>query len=83
MLTTQTILLIVITFLGIPTGFFLKHLTKEELKDGRKWFLALAILSLLSMFLSLFLAQESLALILTVSGFIFFISVIPLFGKVK
>ncbi|MFC1686081.1 hypothetical protein ACFLZZ_03610 [Nanoarchaeota archaeon] len=78
--TAQIGLLVFIALLGIPTGFFLAHLTKEELKDGRKWFKLLSIISFAAFLASLFLVNGNVQpLMLTVSAFIFFISTVPLF----
>jgi len=38
---------IILLVLGIPIGNMLAHMTKEELKQGKKWFKLLIILSLI------------------------------------
>lgn len=82
--TIQISLLTVIALLGIPVGFFLVHLTKEEMKDGRKWFKLLAIVSAVAFIVSFFVvAGEVLALLLTAFAFVFFISVVPLVRLAK
>lgn len=43
----------IVLFLGIPIGNLLAKYTKEELKDGRKWFRRLVALSLLAAIVSL------------------------------
>ncbi len=43
----------IILLLAIPVGFFLKYLTKEEIKSGKKYFKALYLSSLLLAFIIL------------------------------
>jgi len=82
--TIQNSLLILIALLGIPAGYYLKSLTKEEMKDGEKWFQILGVLAIITFITSLTLLKgEVLALLLTISSFIFFISTVPLLRKVK
>ncbi len=80
--SSQNWLLAFIALMGIPAGLFIAKMTKEELKDGRKWFLALGILSLLGSFLTFFLAPENV-LWITTFVFIFFLSVTSLVRKLK
>jgi len=85
MLTSiQILLLVLISLLGIPIGYLIAKLTKEELKDGRKWFDIIAFASAVMMVVSLFSFEgELLALSLSIFAFIFFLAVVPLFRKLK
>lgn len=38
---------IIILLLGIPSGYLIAHLCRDELVQGRKWFLALLVLSVI------------------------------------
>ncbi len=49
---------IIILMLAIPIGFFLKYLTKEEIKSGRKYFKWLYLSSLLLAFIILLFPIE-------------------------
>ncbi len=49
-----------ILILGIPIGNLLAHFTKEELKDGRKWFRLIVALSLVGGFVGLIIGNDSL-----------------------
>ena len=81
---TQISLLAFIALLGIPGGYFLAKITKEEMKDGRKLFKILSVVSLLAIIVSYFTTEgDNLALLLTTFTFIFFISVVPLVKKIK
>ena len=51
---------IVILALGIPIGNILAKNTREELKDGRKWFILLIIVCLIGAILSLIFREDSL-----------------------
>jgi uncharacterized membrane protein YhaH (DUF805 family) len=44
---------IAVLFLGIPIGDILAKNTHEELKDGRKWFLLLILISFIGAIISL------------------------------
>jgi len=43
-----------IVFLGWPIGDFLKFLTRDEMKSGRKWFKLIVLVSLIGMAAGLF-----------------------------
>ena len=43
----QFLIAIFVLILGIPLGNFLAKTTKEELKDGQKWFRLIVIISLI------------------------------------
>ena len=49
-----------VLLLGIPIGTFLARLTKEELKDGQKWFKLIIIISLIGAIISLILRIDFL-----------------------
>ena len=76
---TQIILLTLVSLLGIPAGFLLKHFTKEEMKPGKRWFKIISLLSAVVFFGSMIFAKgDSLALMLAAFSFMFFISAVPL-----
>ncbi len=54
------ILAILVLALGIPIGNYLAKITKEELKQGRKWFKPVIILSLIGAVLALILGNDAL-----------------------
>jgi len=61
----STIFFIVLILLtAIPAGFLLAWLTKEELKDGRKWFKLIIALSLAGSVVFLVLKNEAVTLTL-------------------
>jgi hypothetical protein len=49
-----------VLILGFPIGELLAKNTKEELKDGRKWFILLIILSLIGAILNLIFRNDAL-----------------------
>jgi len=49
-----------VLFLGVPLGIFLAKFTKEELKDGRKWFKILIITSLVVGMVGLIIRNDGL-----------------------
>lgn len=80
--TLQIILLTVIALSGIPAGFFIAKATKEELKPGRKWFKIILGLSLAVAITSPFTLDGSdLALALTASAFVVFMSIMLLLAE--
>ena len=66
---------IIILLSGIPAGYLIAWLAKDELKAGRKWFVILMIFSIIALFWFLFAGWkvESFS-----SGFIFIVSLISL-----
>ena len=54
------ILGVILLILGIPIGNLLAKTTKEELKQGKKWFKLLIILSLIGAFVFLILGNDAL-----------------------
>jgi len=52
----QTLLLIIVAFLGIPVGKLIAKNTKEELKSGRRYFAWISGLCLLILVADLFLS---------------------------
>ena len=74
----QITLLVLVGLAGIPAGVFVAQHTWEELKPGRKWFKIIAITSVAIAAVSLFMAEgDTLALILGVSAFTFFLAAVP------
>ena len=51
---------IAVLVLGIPIGNILAKNTKEELKDGRKWFLLLILISFMGAVISLAYGEDAL-----------------------
>ena len=49
-----------ILILGFPIGSLLAHFTKEELKDGRKWFRRIIFLSLVGGLIGLLIGNDAL-----------------------
>ena len=49
-----------ILVLGIPVGNILARFTKEELKNGRKWFKMIIVLSLVGGFIGLIIRNDVL-----------------------
>ena len=64
------ILVVVIALLGYPAGLIIAHLTKEELKAGRRWFRIIAILSIIGIIISLILTRGN-ALLFLAASFVF------------
>ena len=56
---------IVIALLGYPIGIWIAKLTKEELRQGRRWFKLITIVCFLGIILSLFFAVNETLLFLT------------------
>ncbi len=80
--TVQIALLVLLALTGVPAGFFIARNTKEELRPGKKWFKIISAASVAAAVSSpLFVEGGMLALALTVSAFIFFISSTPLIRK--
>ena len=59
--------------LGIPTGYLISWLARDELKDGRKWF---RILIILAVIIGGWFALTGNYVIALTSGFIFIVSII-------
>ena len=51
---------IIILLLGIPIGTFLARITKEEFKEGQKWFKLIVFFSLIGAIVSLILRNDYL-----------------------
>lgn len=49
-----------VLLLGIPIGIVLAKQTKEELKEGQKWFKIIIIVSLIGGFIGLFIQNDVL-----------------------
>ena len=54
------ILGVVFLLIGVPVGNFLAKITKEELKDGQKWFKLIIWASLIGGFIGLILRNDVL-----------------------
>ncbi|MBI2043330.1 hypothetical protein HYT25_02995 [Candidatus Pacearchaeota archaeon] len=51
---------IAVLLLGIPIGSFIARLTKEELKEGQKWFKVLILIGIFGAGVSLYLKNDYL-----------------------
>jgi hypothetical protein len=58
--TLKLIIGIIFLLLGIPLGNFLARITKEELKDGRRWFKLIIWISLIGGVIGLVLGDDVL-----------------------
>jgi len=67
----QIILLIITTLSGIPLGLLISKYTREEIKKGKLELKILIAVSMVCFLISLFLAN---ALLMTVSGFVFLLT---------
>ena len=72
----ENILAILILLTAIPLGYFLKYLTPEEIKPGKKYFGSLFIGSLLMSVILLFVPFEEIATKKTAVISLFYISLI-------
>jgi ABC-type sugar transport system permease subunit len=71
-----TNLLVVFTLLtAIPVGLLIAWLTKEELRDGQKWFRLIVLLSCAGSVAFLMLKNEIVALSLVYSAIVSYMSV--------
>ena len=72
----EILLLLLISLAGIPAGLLISKYTKEELKSGKKWFKILMILMAAVILISFILISniDQRSLIITVSGFVFFLA---------
>jgi len=77
-MSIQAIALIIVSLLGIPAGMFLKSVTEEEMKPGRKWFVLISGLSAMAFLLSILASGDERSLLMTTFSFIFFLCVMPL-----
>ena len=55
---TKIIIGILVLLLGIPIGKILKKITKEEIKEGQKWFKLIIIISLIGSFIGLVINND-------------------------
>jgi len=78
-MTIQYLLLIAISLSGIPVGLLISKYTKEELKEGRKWFKLIMALCAVIFAFSLIIDEINLkSSIMAVSGFVFLLSLTSL-----
>ena len=68
------LLYVLILVLAFPTGYLLAWLAKDELVDGRKWFILIAIISVIAQIPVALLVETKLPAILT----LLFLSIISL-----
>jgi ABC-type sugar transport system permease subunit len=73
MLTNLWVILILLT--AIPVGLLIAWLTKEELRDGQKWFKLIALLSCVGSVAFLMLKNEIVALSLVYMAIVSYMSV--------
>lgn len=55
---TKIIIGIFVLLLGIPIGKILKKITKEEIKEGQKWFKLIIIISLIGSLIGLVINND-------------------------
>ncbi|HLD98362.1 MAG TPA: hypothetical protein VI815_03480 [Candidatus Nanoarchaeia archaeon] len=65
------ILGVIVLLWSIPIGIILKSITKEELKSGRKYFMALWVLCIILSILIGFFIKEEILLYSLIFSFIF------------
>ncbi|MAH03278.1 hypothetical protein CMI39_00650 [Candidatus Pacearchaeota archaeon] len=51
---------VLVLILGIPIGNYLAKITKEELKQGKKWFKLIIVVSLIGAFISLIFRNDAI-----------------------
>jgi ABC-type sugar transport system permease subunit len=73
MLTNLWVILILLT--AIPVGLLIAWLTKEELRDGQRWFKLIALLSCVGSVAFLILKNEIVALSLVYMAIVSYMSV--------
>ena len=80
-------LMIIIALLGFPIGLIIAKFTKEELKQGKPWFIAILIVCIVAIFISfIFVRGDALFFLIASFVFIFLIAraaLIPLRKKKK
>jgi MFS family permease len=83
--TIQIILLGLVIVLALPFGYLLARFTREELKEGRKAFLAIIVISLIISAVTLFLplADETKTFLIFSAVFIAALTSISLFFSYK
>ena len=75
----QNLLYVIILILAFPVGYLLAWLARDELVAGRKWFIALAVVSIIAAIPVAFFVSIKLPIILT----LFFIAIICLMAVWK
>lgn len=70
-----------ILFAGLPIGYAIAHMCRDELKDGRKWFLILMILGLIGTIISGIFAQKTISLTLDFIAIVSMVSFAKSFDK--
>jgi len=80
MINLITILTLIILISAFPLGYLLAYLCRDELKQGRKWFILLFVVSLVASLIVAFLNFEfKFSIILT----LFYICIISLISTWK
>ena len=72
----EILLLLLIALFGIPAAMLISKYAKEELKGGKKYFKILMTLMAIAILASLIFVSDinQKSLIITVSGFVFFLA---------
>lgn len=70
--TITIVILTAIALAGFPLGLLLRHLTKEELNQGKVWFKLIILVCILVLIASFFLFEKE-TLVLLCTSFIFII----------
>jgi len=82
MTTLQLILLIIVMLSGWPIGRFIASKTEEELKEGKKWFKLICLVSLIAIIIGIFLLKEDeLVFMIASCFFVFLLSLTSLVYK--
>ena len=67
---TKLVIAILVLLLGIPIGNWLARATRDESRQGRKWFRRIVILSIIGAIISLIIGNDALLF-----GFVFIVIV--------
>jgi hypothetical protein len=79
--TAQMVMIAILAISGFPLGIFLSNYIKEELKQGRRWFAMIIVLSIIGMILSLILAKSDALVFLLASLVFIFLMFLACFIK--
>lgn len=77
----QTILIIIIALAGYPVGLLIAWLAEDELKQGKKWFKIIILISAVALTVSFIFAQGETLLFLACS--FAFIALVALASLIK
>jgi len=80
----QQILIAAATMLGIPVGFIIATMTKEELEPGRKWFSLISFFSMIAMIITIvfYLINNQIEILIAIGMILIIIISLFLFRKV-